>query len=520
MALKKSHPGLRSRGSYESNCPGPLFHSFIATKIFFIILSQFLFVTVPSEAGEKLVMNQIRQYGQFSTPIDPARVYAVVDMDLSYALASTLVEWDDQKQIKGGIAKSWKKDGGRIFRFSILPNLKWSSGEAVTSQQVKASFERAFKAYPEDLRSLSNMLKAIRAPSADTLEMEVVSETASANLLGKLTEPQYGILFVKPDGGIDPSITTGAYALSHASSEEVLLKRNPNWFAFNRDAAEEVCIRKPKTDFDHQRALLKDTWPNIAQTFSLMPEEIMREYESGGFSIWRRPLDSVYVFASSRSLVSNKLTDLLRYLDQNLDRGKMTKGVAGYKLADQLFPPGYGLRDLEYKPKFDKVVLPHVFKERPLTVLCPGGNPASVHLKNFKAELTRVLGVEPSFQCIPYDESPARVKKGDYDIFFGVFGLADPHPEGLMSFYFEGEVPVVPANASDFIARLDHARNEKDEKKKLAGMRAILRDAKDGGYLLPIFHLSAVGFARGGLDLSHVPALDESMTYSKIRFRK
>jgi hypothetical protein len=56
--------------------------------------------------GNESSMKQIRTYMAYTTPVDPARIVTMPDMDLSYALGATLTEWSPTKQITGGLAAS------------------------------------------------------------------------------------------------------------------------------------------------------------------------------------------------------------------------------------------------------------------------------------------------------------------------------------------------------------------------------------------------------------------------------
>ncbi len=98
-------------------------------------------------------------------------------MDLSYGLASTLVEWGKDKQIAGGLCDKWDVINDHTYRLYLRKNIRWSNGEPITGGQVKRSFERAFQTYPQDLSSLIKMLKSI-VPNSDVsrqLKMESVA---------------------------------------------------------------------------------------------------------------------------------------------------------------------------------------------------------------------------------------------------------------------------------------------------------------------------------------------------------
>jgi MarR-like DNA-binding transcriptional regulator SgrR of sgrS sRNA len=486
--------------------------------ILFLIVA--LFFGSGAIALERTQMTkQVRTYMPYTYPIDPARVFIIADMDFTYALTSNLIQWDSKKQIAGAVASEWKAIDDHTFRFLIRPGLKWSNGERVTSTQIKSSFERIFKAYPEDLRAVIQLVKTIHCPDLNHVDFVLKAPVKDSNLFGKIVEPQYGISYIKSDGTVDLSITVGAFFASTATDKEVVLKRNPYWFEFSDKVAEEIIVRNPPKNFDHQRILLTDSWANLALTYSLLPNEVREAYEKENFSTWHHPVDRVYLFSASKSLAANHLQGLLQYLDRNLDRKTLSDDLSGYSFADQVLPVGYQLHDENFLPYRGTVELPEEFKRRPVKVLCPGSLPTARHVQNIRTALTKALGIEPELQCIPLEQSGPRRIKGDYDFYMGTFGLADPDPEGFMSYYFEGDAPIIPPGSDNFVKRFDALRKEKDEQIRLKKMRELLSDAKNKGYILPLFHVSGVGLARPEIDLSHVPTTDESITFSKVRFK-
>jgi ABC-type transport system substrate-binding protein len=161
-------------------------------------------------------MKQVRTYMPFSFPLDPVRITTLADMDLSFALGSTLVQWDQEKQVSAAVAESWEPIAPQTIRFKIRKNLKWSDGSLVTAADVKRSFERGFKAHPADLRSLINLVKEITCPSSSEIDFKLAMPIPEIGLLGKLAEPNYSILKVTNGTDINLGVST--------TSLEALLK--------------------------------------------------------------------------------------------------------------------------------------------------------------------------------------------------------------------------------------------------------------------------------------------------------
>ncbi len=463
-------------------------------------------------------MKQIRTYMPYSYPVDPVRLVSIADMDLSYALASTLVQWDTSKQVSGAVAEAWESPSPEVVRFTIRKNLRWSDGSLVKALDVKQSFDRAFKAHAEDLRSLAKLIKRISVASDQAVDFELTQEVVSSGILGKLTEPNYGILKVKPDGTLNLAVTTGAFFLEQDSSISLILKKNPHWFLASNEMPDEVLIKKPGDSINWQTVLLSDSWVNFIETSSLTPSEIINRYRSEKFEVWTRPVDKLFMVQLSTTLANGDGPSLLRYLYQSADRTELTKGLSGYTNTMQVFPDGYQLHDNEM-PKVDgSVKFPVAFKDRKLKVLVSRARVSEALQENIE-KMLRKAGISAAFEVLPLDQIGAREKKGDFDVYIGSMGLADPDPEGIMSYYFEGATPVVPSGKETFVKSLDIARKEKDASVRLKRMRALVTEATLKGHILPLFHMSTVGVGRPELDFSKVPSSDESVTLSKIRFR-
>ncbi len=467
-------------------------------------------------------MKEIRTYMSFTWPIDPAKIITTPDMDLSYALAGTLVEWGKNKHHVAGLTDKWEITGEYTYRFTIRKNLKWSDGSPITAQEIKKSLERGIKSHPIDLRGLAVLLSGISCPTPDAIDFNLKVKAERSGLLGKLTEPNYGILKINPDNSINFLKSSGPFWAAQHSKEEIILKRNEQWPDFSPEMAESIIVKQsPKVGLNSQSVLLEDKWPNLVQTSSLISQDLMQKYESNGFQMWKRPTDRIFLFQLSKKLHNQDGLNLFLFFEQKIKRENIVKDFLGYQLAEQIFPQGYQLHVADYKPNHNlKVQLPTQFINRPLEILISPERVSGPLKENIKKAVTIAVGIEPKFISAPLQEIPKHYNTGDYDFYAGTVGLADPDPEGAMSFYFENEFNIIPSIGENFVQRLDQVRKEPDQQKRLQMMRSMLKDGVAGGYVFPLFNMSTVGIARADVDLSQVSLTDESVTLSKIRFHK
>lgn len=464
----------------------------------------------------------IRTYMAFGLPVDPANVRTLVDLDLSYALAATLVEWSSARQIVAGLAESWEIIGENEIAFKVRKNLKWSNGESVLAPQVVASLVRAKKVHGDSLKSLFDMVLAIKAVGDDKILFTLKVKAATSGILNKLTEPMYGVLRLTDTGSIDLGTTVGPFTMVASSADELKLAVNRKWFGYDPKMADEVTIRRPAKGEELQASFLKDSWVNLMTSSSLVEEATHAKYKQQQYAIWNRNLDKIFFLSPSLKMTNKDGRELFQFLSQNLNRAALTKGMSGFSLSDQFFPSGYILFDPEFtKQKFTGEA-PKKFKQTPITILGADSRLSNTVQASIKGEIKRLTGIEPKFKLVSLSEFEKTRGAGDYDFVAAALPVNDPNVEGAMGFFFGLTPPIIP-DAGDgrlaFSKRIAEAKKLDTQNLKNAEYRKVFSDATNAGSILPLFHYSTVVIAKEGMDLSQVPMSDETVAFSKVRFK-
>lgn len=265
---------------------------------------------------------------------------------------------------------------------------------------------------------------------------------------------------------------------------------------------------------------MENEWPNLIETTSLLSKELTERYQKNNFKTWTRPFDKIFYFQLSKNFVNNEGPELIKYLRKNLNRKNLIDGLSGLSLTEQIFPLGYHLFDEQIPKPEQDIKLPVQFKNKPLQILLSSARVNKKLQDNIKKVITDAIGIEPQIKLTTLDKVGWHKRTGDFDIYIGTMGLADPDPEGIMSYYFEGITPVIQSGHEKFLSKLDASRKEADLAKRFKLMRSLLTEATVKGHILPLFHLSTVGIGREELDFSSIPTSDESVTLSKIRFKR
>lgn len=463
----------------------------------------------------------IKTYMPFGFPIDPVQVKTLVDLDISYALGTTLVDWTPSRELTSGLAESWEFLGEKKVSFNLSSKAKWSDGTQVTADDVVKSLNRAKKDYGQVLASLFGSVESIIAKNPKTIVFELTADSIQNTLVRKLTEPMYGV-FATKEGKLSFEKSSGPFRLKNANTDEINLEVNKHWISYQPQMADAVTIRKSTKGGEVQDAFLKDTWPNLFTASSLMPEAISTEFKKSNFKIWNRNVDRVFFFSPSPKLHNEQGRELFQYLNENLNRNQIVKGLSGYTETRQFFPQGYVLFDPEFSFKKKGTKLPEVFKKRPLVVLGAESRLDNNLKENIAASIKSLTGLEPKFKLVSLSAFEKERAAGDYDFLAGALPVNDPNIEGAMGFYFGLTPSIIPdggTEKTDFMKQIDEAKKLKEQSERSYVYRKVFTDATQLGCVLPLFHYATIVIAKDGLDLSKVPTTDETVSFSKVRFQ-
>lgn len=147
-----------------------------------------------------------------------------IDQGLIY---DSLTQLSPTGKLEPGLAESWNfTPGGYSLTLHLRPNVTFSDGRPVDATAVKAAILHN-KQSP--LRTSLEVIKSITVVDALTLTLNLSSPTpadllyAFNDLDGFITDP------ADPNPAKDP-IGSGPYTLVSASSSEIVLKKNPNYW--------------------------------------------------------------------------------------------------------------------------------------------------------------------------------------------------------------------------------------------------------------------------------------------------
>ena len=229
--------------------------------LFVLVLTVALAGAAPAGAAAKTTLVLGVDISDTRT-FDPARQFEYSPPITMRAAYETLVTMTpgDYVHVKPLLAKSWKlTDGGKAWLFQLREGVKFASGNPLTAEDVKFSFERLVNVKDQPSEIAENVAGV---EVVDPLTVKVVmvdKDQPLLNILASVTFAIYDSKAVKAQGGTSAkdaekadkatagldqhSAGTGPYALtSWVRNQEVVLERNRNYWRAPA-AFERVVIR-------------------------------------------------------------------------------------------------------------------------------------------------------------------------------------------------------------------------------------------------------------------------------------
>ena len=179
--------------------------------------------------------------------LDPARTLEILSWTVGHATYDSLVTFDgeDLRTPRPQLATAWKiSPDGRVYSFTLRPNVRFQSGNPLTSADVKWSFDRVNNVKSNPAFFLAGV-EDVQAPAPMTVVVRMKQPQPS--ILPILSSPSLGVLDSKvmtANGGdagpeakdrdkAEPFLHTqspgsGAFMLAgYTPNQEVVLVKNP-----------------------------------------------------------------------------------------------------------------------------------------------------------------------------------------------------------------------------------------------------------------------------------------------------
>jgi peptide/nickel transport system substrate-binding protein len=166
------------------------------------------------------------------TNLDPRIGTDAFSEHLDFLIFDSLLQRDDHLDLAPDLAEKWEMPDAQTYIFHLRHDVKFSNGQPLTSADVKFTFDSIISgAIKTPKRGAYALVDSIIAPDPYTVIFHLRAPYASFPL--NLTRQAVGVVpqNAGPDFAQHP-IGTGPFRfVSLATDEEVVLDRNPNYFA-------------------------------------------------------------------------------------------------------------------------------------------------------------------------------------------------------------------------------------------------------------------------------------------------
>jgi peptide/nickel transport system substrate-binding protein len=255
-------------------------------------------------------------------------------------------------------------DGGKTFTFTLRPGIKFSNGQTVTGQDVKATFERLFKiGNSPNAGTWYNVIEGgdacVKTPKTCDLSKGIVVAgnkvtfhltRGDPEFLDKLAVPFAFILPAStPTKNVDiPPPGTGPYKWAeYAPNKEIKLVRNPNFKVWSKDAQPPG---NPNTITEKFGLSVEAEYTQVANNqadwvFDQPPADRLSELDTKySDRLFVNPLTAVYYFAFNVNEPPFNNLQARQGVNYATDRDALVKSYGGPSTAVptcQVLPPDF-----------------------------------------------------------------------------------------------------------------------------------------------------------------------------------
>ena len=149
---------------------------------------------------------------------------------MRYGLGECLAKFDEKMNVQPWLAEEWKVSDDKLtWTFKIRDGVKFSNGNPLTAEAVKASIERAFAK-----NSRAATFFKYTSIKAEGQNLIITTDKPTPNMAGFLADPLFIIVDTTAESSRDFSkegpICTGPYMVESFVKEKSVMKKNPNYW--------------------------------------------------------------------------------------------------------------------------------------------------------------------------------------------------------------------------------------------------------------------------------------------------
>jgi len=417
--------------------------------------------------------------------LDPRIGTDAVSQRLDSLIFSSLVELDAQRIPRGDLAEKWETPDAATYVFHLRSGVKFHDGRALTSADVKYTFDSILdRTVTSPKRGSLALIRSIDAPDAATVIFRL--RESYAGFLWEIARPAIGIVPVGSGADFSNRLTgTGPFRFVGAEQDDnVVIERNDGYYGGApkisrvrfRVVPEAIVraleLRKGSADVE-VNSLTADMIPVLrGQSTIDVTDSPGTNYQYLAFNfedatLAKREVRQALAYASNRE-------EIIKYLY----RGQAHPAEGPLPGSSWAYEPG--IRRYEYDPQQSEQLLDAAgFPRQPAA----GGMRLKLSLKTTTEESSRLLaavlqeqwrkvGVDLEVRPLEFATLFSDIARGNFQIFTLRWIGANNDPDTFFDYIFDSrKFPPAGANRGHYRnaqvdALLDQARVEGDREKR------------------------------------------------------
>lgn len=467
------------------------------------LLALFVLVGISGAESGPTAPSVLHFYQDYTLPVDLRNLRLVSDADISVALGGELVTFGRDSQLESNLAKKWTIDAdGRYIDFELRSESKWSDGSELTSEDVVASFADGKANFGKVYPGLYEAYQNIETRGPRVVRFHLRKDVAPLTLLQLLVMSSASILKIE-NGKASMKVTSGPYSLKSADENELILRVNPHYFEYVPQMFSEIHIRRPKGSLISVDRLNSDPWPDIVYVPSVLAKTEMSGLPADT-QVWQRRDRMLVMSILGRNHLSACRT-LIGFVRANANLNRIAESGYEATRALQIHPKGVVLHS-EKDPgvnAVDKTTLLKVWPKKTVEIAYDKSRIPREILDSIRENICGALPLKCEFVEISLRDLARFRKEGKYDFAITATNVDPVDSLTSTSYFFEASPSMIPSDKSakgNFAKRIKDLRTS--GKGLQEGFRALLFDAVEGGYVLPLFHTSTFVVGRSYIDFS------------------
>lgn len=366
--------------------------------------------------------------------LDPHKTTAYFSFQVLENVFDTLVEPDENLEMKPALAESWEtSDDNLTWTFKLREGVQWHDGSPFTSEDVVYSYRRIID---EELGNAYRLtaIETIEAPDPNTVVIRV--SRPAANLLASLGGYK-GMAIVNRANVESGDITrqpigTGPFKVqNYAAGDSIALEANPDFWGGAPDLG-GVTFRFISEGNTAQTAL---TNGEIHWTDSFEPQQLQPLEANDSVTVGNVPSSDYWYITMNQAKEPWSKVEARRAIAYAIDRAAIVQAVSfGTAVQNQLAIPSESTWYVEHSPfstdpnRARDLLSQAGVQGGPVVFMATGEYPETVTVGQILANALRPLGFDVQIQTVDFATWLARQSAGDWDmLMLGWLGNIDPN---------------------------------------------------------------------------------------------